>query len=104
MNLSPVHFAAHCNYADGLSALVNACASKGFRVNSLNSTAGEISAVQVSDPNSKLVFGIWEKPAGKTWVKAGIDRGDAKLLSKSASQILDAASATILPNATKGRI
>lgn len=85
------------SYADALMAVAQSCTSNGFKVLSINSGAGELLAGNVADPNSRLVFSIWENKNHKSWVKAAVERGPAAAISKTASTILDTVSATSSP-------
>jgi hypothetical protein len=89
------------SYLSTMQAIISACNNTGFRVTHANKAAGEILAVNVSDSNSRIVFAVWEKPAGRTWVKAGIDRGASSSLNTQLVSILDTVCGTILP---KGKI
>ncbi len=88
------------SYSDCLMALAASCASNGFKVEYINSNAGEILASSFEGQN-RLVFVVWEQVDGKTYINAAIDRGNASSLSKSAGIILDTATGTI---SKRGRI
>lgn len=88
-------------YLDTMQAIIAACNGAGYRVTNVNKAAGELLACSNADSNCRIVFAIWEKPAGKTWVKAGIDQGAGASLTNQLSAILDTVCGTILP---KGKI
>lgn len=84
-------------YADALMAVAQCCTSNGFKVLSINSGAGELLAGNIADPNSRLVFSIWENKEHKSWVKAAVEHGPAAAVSKIAVTILDTVCATSSP-------
>lgn len=89
------------SYLDTMQAVITACNKNNFKVSNAYKTAGEILANDINDPNSRIVFAVWEKPAGKTWVKAGVEKGNASLLSKTLVTILDTISSDPAP---KGKL
>lgn len=88
------------NYSDTLMALVASCANLSFQVQSLNSNAGEILASS-PDNQIRLIFAVWEQPAGKTWVAAGIDKGPFQAASKIVNQVFGTTGSTV---SRRGRI
>jgi hypothetical protein len=88
------------SYSDCLMALAGACANNGFKVEYINSNAGEILASS-ADGQQRLVFVVWEKQEGKTWVNAAIDKGGTASMTKTATSILDSTATTI---SKRGRI
>lgn len=87
-------------YPDMLMALNSACSECGFRVDSLNSNAGEVLAIS-QDGQIKLVFSVWEQAEGKCWIYAGIEKGNTAAAAKNATSILDTVFNT---NSKRGRI
>ena len=87
-------------YSDSLMALASSCAIAGFKVESINSNAGELLAVN-KETNAQIVFSIWEQTAGKTWISAGSNRGSSAANTKNAILILDTTGNTI---GKRGRI
>ncbi len=88
------------SYSDTLMALASSCTIAGFKVESINSNAGELLAVN-KETNAQIVFSIWEQTDGKTWISAGINRGSSAVNSKNAIMILDTTGNTI---GKRGRI
>lgn len=88
-------------YVETIQTVITACNTAGYRLTNVNKAAGELLACSVSDPNCRIVFAIWEKPAGRTWVKAGVERGSGSSLTTQIISILDTACGTITP---KGKI
>jgi hypothetical protein len=84
------------NYTQTMAALSAACAAAAYKVEYINSNAGEVLAGS-NDGRSRLFFSIWEQPQGKTWISAGIDRGDPTATLKSLRLILDTTGNTISP-------
>lgn len=101
IQVGPLCRAVDGYYLDTMQAIISACNTAGYRVTNVNKAAGELLACNNADPNCRIVFAVWEKPAGKTWVKAGVERGAGSALTNQLSTILDTVCGTILP---KGKI
>lgn len=88
------------NYSDILIALASSCTDCGFKVDFLNSSAGELLASS-ADGKLRLVFSFWEQSEGKTCINAGVDQGNKIQGSKATGAILDSISNCI---SKRGRI
>ena len=87
-------------YSDVIMALSSSCSDCGFRVDKLNSNAGEILASS-QDGQIRLVFSVWEQAEGKCWIYACAEKGNSAMATKNAISILDTVFNTI---SKRGRI
>ncbi len=91
---SPLCRSFDSSYADTLSALLSSLEAAGLKVEVLRSAAGEI-LVSSGEPSLRIIFTAWEAPSGKTWLKAGLERGDKNSGEKLILSILDTTTDTI---------